>query len=173
MAPSRYPSNGTDWPAWTLSAMEIRAVEFAGDLSPQFKRALAAARRAYEVPAARVRRRPTAWGGQVWGPIPGTRDAHLMWDGPGDGLMFYAVSPDKPEAIGRRVEHRAASGTYQKLAEADRIARRFIAIGLDATARDPETEADRQEAIAAGWHARQAAGRSDLEATAVETGGRE
>jgi hypothetical protein len=163
MAPKPYPSNGTDWSAWSLGDLEKRAVEYADWLSPEFKRALAAARRKYEVPAARVQRRPTAWGGQVWGPLPDTRDAHLMWDGPGDGLMFYAVSPDKPEAIGRRVEHRAVCGTFQKLAEADRMARRFIAIGLDDLARaEPGTELDRQEAIAADWHARVAAGRGEL-----------
>lgn len=163
MASSPYPSNGTDWSSWTLSDLEKRAVEYADCLSPEFKRALAAARRKYEVPAARVQRRPTAWGGQVWGPLPDARDAHLMWDGPGDGLMFYAVSPGKPEAIGRQVEHRAVCGTFQTLREADRMARRFIAIGLDDLARaEAGTELDRQEAIAAGVHERQGDGRGEL-----------
>lgn len=143
MAPSRFPSNGTDWSAWSLGDLEKRAVEYASDLSPQFKRALAAARRKYAAGAGRVPRRPTAWGGQVWGPIPGTRDAHLMWDGPGDGLMYYPRNPAEAGAAGLTVRHGAVSGTYQTLAQADRMARRFIAIGLDNEARDERSDAER------------------------------
>lgn len=132
MAPSRFPSNGTDWVAWTLDALEKRAVEFAGDLSPAFKRALAAARRKYEVQAVRVPRQPLAWGMQEWGPLPGTEDAHLMWEGPGNGLDFLGSggAPAIP------VRHPVGAGPFQTLREAERAARRFIAIGLDGEARE-------------------------------------
>jgi hypothetical protein len=140
MAPNRYPSNGTDWSAWTLGDLEKRAVEFAGDLSPQFKRALAAARRKYEVPAGRVRREPLAFGITLWGPVPGAHeDSRIMWDGPGSGLCWQA-----PRMPGLPIRHPAASGTYQTLRQADRAARRFIAIGLDDIARGEAADAGQE-----------------------------
>jgi uncharacterized membrane protein len=132
MAPNPYPSNGTDWSGWSLSDMEIRAVEFAADLSPQFKRALAAARARQAAPAASVRREPLAFGITLWGPVPGAaKGSRIMWDGPGSGLSWQV-------AAGQRmpIRHRAVAGPYQTLREADRAARRFIAIGLDDAARE-------------------------------------
>lgn len=139
MAPNRYPSNGTDWSAWTLGDLEIRAVEFAGDLSPQFKRALAEARRKYADEAAKVRREPLALGVTLWGPVPGANpESRIMWDGPGSGLFWQL-----PSGPGLPIRHRAVSGPYRTLREADRAARRFIAIGLDNEARDTRSEAER------------------------------
>lgn len=131
MAPSPYPSNGTDWSAWSLGQLEIRAVDFDGHLSTQFKAALAARRKQYEIAALRVRREPLGMGVTLWGPLPGTQSAKLMWDGPGSGLMFLAS--DKGPAA--PVRHRATAGPYRTLREAERAARRFIAIGLDDEAR--------------------------------------
>jgi hypothetical protein len=190
MAPSPYPSNGTDWSAWTLGDLEVRAVEYADCLSGEFRRALAAARRKYETPAARVRREPLAFGITLWGPIPGANPAsRIMWDGPGSGLYWQV-----PTGQRLPIRHRAIAGECQTLRDAERMARRFIAIGLDAEARDTRSDAEkagdnedimppvldfldrlggalehrgelgRQETIAAGWHRRQAEGRSDLEA---------
>lgn len=143
MAPKPYPSNGTDWSSWTLSDMEKRAADFEGALSAQFRRALAAARAPYAEQARRVPCRPLAWGITVWGPIPHTRDAHIMWDGPGSGLMWYATNPDKPGAVGMPIRHRAVAGPFDKRPAAISAARRFIAIGLDDIARGEREEAAR------------------------------
>lgn len=48
----------------------------------------------------------------------------------------------------------------------DRLAGELLAELADRL--DGQTELDRQEAIAAGWHQRQAEGRSDLEGCAAE-----
>jgi hypothetical protein len=69
-----------------------------------------------------LRRRPFAMGMTAWGPLPGTRDAHILWGGPGDYLQFFASDPLSPrsEAHGRRVEHPAANGEYDDLTAAQR-----------------------------------------------------
>jgi|SRR5215475_8519214 len=76
-----------------------------------------------------VRRRPTGMGWQVWGPLPWTRDMHIMWCGPGDYLQMFATDPLAPqsEAVGQRIRHPSASGEYQTVAEAQRAVDAFIA----------------------------------------------
>jgi hypothetical protein len=135
MAPTPYPSNGTDWSAFSLSDLETRAANLAGSLSPQFRRALAAARRAYAPAVAAVRREGPRDGITRWGPIPGEDPAaRLIWYGPATDL--YWTSPgEEGIPVGVPVRHPAAAGTFATLGDASRAARRYIAIRLDDAAR--------------------------------------
>ena len=41
----------------------------------------------------KLQRHPYAFGITSWGPLPGTADMHVQWDGPGTGLYLYASNP--------------------------------------------------------------------------------
>ena len=73
--------------------------------------------------AVRVARQPLAWGMTRWGPLPETADLFLFWGGPGDGL-YMTKGEDGPH---KRVEHRAASGTYDTVKRAQGAVDAFIA----------------------------------------------
>jgi hypothetical protein len=77
-----------------------------------------------------VPRHPLAWGMVKWGPLPGTRDMWIFWEGPGAGLRLYARDSDKTDSIGRGIEHPTASSTYVKLADAEKAVMAFIREGL-------------------------------------------
>jgi hypothetical protein len=68
-----------------------------------------------------VNRHPLAFGMTKWGPLPGTGDMWIMWDGPGAGLYLHATDPCKPSqvAAGIRVRHPAASGDYDTVRSAE------------------------------------------------------
>lgn len=131
MAPRTGPGSSTDWSAQSLGDLEIRAAELAGHLPTQLRRALAAARKPWAGRAAAVRREPLAWGMQQWGPIPGADPAsRIVWNGPGEGLHWQAAGHQIA------IRHRAVLGPFTTVRDADRAARRFIAIGLAAAAAD-------------------------------------
>ena len=73
--------------------------------------------------AAKVARQPLAWGMTRWGPLPETADLFLFWGGPGDGL-YMTKGEDGPH---KRVEHRAASGTYDTAKHAQGAVDTFVA----------------------------------------------
>jgi len=77
-----------------------------------------------------MRRRPLAFGITKWGPLPGTGDMHILWDGPGCGLHLYASDPERG-GLGQRIRHPSASGTYDVLREAQRAVDAFVAAGTD------------------------------------------
>lgn len=88
-----------------------------------------------------LRRRPYAMGWTAWGPLPGTRDAHILWCGTGDYLQYFASDPFSPrsEALGKRIDHPAACGEYQTMAEAQAAVDAFV----DAV--QAEANTDREE----------------------------
>lgn len=86
-----------------------------------------------------VPRRPLAFGATIWGPLPGTRDMHLMWPGPGSSLELCATDPSKPGAVTLRIRHPAASGTYGTPKQARAAAEAFIAAGLGSGLTDEES----------------------------------
>ena len=73
-----------------------------------------------------VRACPIAFGMTKWGPLPGTRDMWIMWDGPGSGLSAYEKDPEKPGALGHPIRHATANGTYQTVAEAEKAVAAFV-----------------------------------------------
>jgi hypothetical protein len=77
-----------------------------------------------------VDRHPLAFGMTKWGPLPGTRDAYLLWDGPGAGLYYHAADPDKPgqAAAGRRVRHQSANGEYATVKAAEAAVFALVAV---------------------------------------------
>lgn len=89
-----------------------------------------------ELRAAGVRCQPIAFGITKWGPLPGTDDMWIMWDGPGTGLTAYARDPEKPGAVGQPVRHPTASGTYSTVAEAEKAVAAFAAAGTEQVAGD-------------------------------------
>lgn len=76
----------------------------------------------------RLPRHPLAFGITYWGPVPGTKDAHLMWDGPGAGIVAYPGDPTLPGATGQQVAHPSANKAYDTLADAERAVHDFAAI---------------------------------------------
>lgn len=76
----------------------------------------------------KLRRHPLAWGITSWGPLPGTEDLHVMWDGPGSGLFLAKGDPGAVE-LRKPIRHPSASGTYQTLREAEKAASAFAAAG--------------------------------------------
>lgn len=85
-----------------------------------------------------VPRRPLAFGATVWGPLPGTRDMHIMWPGPGCGLEACATDPSKPGAVTMRVRHHTAASAYDTPRQARDAAEAFIAAGLGSGLTDDE-----------------------------------
>ena len=78
-----------------------------------------------------IPRHPLAWGMTKWGPVPGTRDTWVLWDGPGAGLYSHATDPAKPGSQGMRIRHPAAAAEYATLAEAEAAVMAFVRIYLD------------------------------------------
>jgi hypothetical protein len=76
-------------------------------------------------------RHPLAFGITYWGPLPGTADMHVQWDGPGSGLYLYAGNPETAVVPGVPVRHESASGTFGTLREAEHALARFIAAGTE------------------------------------------
>jgi hypothetical protein len=74
-----------------------------------------------------VARHPLAFGITKWGPLPGTADMHIMWDGPGSPLYLHATDPERSQVPGRRIEHPAACSTYQTVRAADRAVQALAA----------------------------------------------
>jgi hypothetical protein len=72
---------------------------------------------------AKIARQPLALGLQQWGPLPGTVDLFLLWDGPGGGIYLTNAAG----SYMRPVQHPAASGTYQTVREAKRAVTAFAA----------------------------------------------
>src|SRR5215475_11269693 len=74
-----------------------------------------------------VRRRPLAFGMQVWGPLPESK-SHILWGGPGDYLQWFAGDPCAPQsaAHGQRIRHPSASGEYETVAEAQAAVDAFV-----------------------------------------------
>jgi hypothetical protein len=145
MASPRFVT-GVDYATWDLRRLEERAAGFealnqtSGPVG--FKRALSAARAKVEARAKRVQRHPLAFGITTWGPLPGTRDAYLMWEPSGGGLTFYARDPSASQSPGMPVRGALAelAKTATTVQQADRIVRRWIGAGID--------EADREDAAA-------------------------
>lgn len=81
----------------------------------------------------RLQRHPLAFGITYWGPLPGTADMHVQWDGPGGGLYLYASDPATSTLPGRRISHPAAAGTYATMGEAERAVHAFVAAGTEET----------------------------------------
>jgi hypothetical protein len=79
-----------------------------------------------ELRAAGVNAQPLAFGITKWGPLPGTADMWIMWDGPGAQLFAYATDPAKRGSLGRRIMHPAANGHYQTVADAERALLAFV-----------------------------------------------
>jgi hypothetical protein len=79
---------------------------------------------------AKLARHPLAFGITYWGPLPGTSDAHVQWDGPGSGLYFYPSDPSGGTSLPLRIRHASAAGTYQTVRDAERAVRAFLAAGL-------------------------------------------
>lgn len=79
----------------------------------------------------KITRRPLAFGITRWGPLPGTGDMHVLWDGPGCGLFLYARDPERTRALGSPIRHPSASGRYQTVKEAEKAVQAFVAAGLD------------------------------------------
>jgi hypothetical protein len=77
----------------------------------------------------RLQRHPLALGITYWGPLPGTADMHVQWDGPGAGLYLYSCNPEAARVPGMRIRHPAASGAYDTLKAAERAASAFAAAG--------------------------------------------
>lgn len=75
----------------------------------------------------RIARHPLAFGMTKWGPLPGTADMHILWDGPGSPLYLHATDPERSQAPGRRIEHPAARGTYQTVKQAEQAVRALAA----------------------------------------------
>lgn len=76
-----------------------------------------------------LRRRPAALGMTVWGPLPETRDMHILWGGlGGDHLWVYATDPLslQSETAGKRIEHPSANGFYETMAEAQNAVDAFV-----------------------------------------------
>ena len=76
---------------------------------------------------AKVARHPLAFGLTYWGPLPETRDMHVMWDGPGSGLRMYVTDPTRPGAMGQPIRHPSASGTFATVREAEKAVNAFVA----------------------------------------------
>jgi hypothetical protein len=88
--------------------------------------------------SAKLKRTPYAFGMTSWGPLPGTRDMHVLWDGPGGGLYLYARDPSSG-AVGRGIRHSSAGAEYKTLREAERAVDAFVAVGIAADG-DQESE---------------------------------
>lgn len=82
-----------------------------------------------ELRAAGIRCHPLAFGITKWGPLPGTEDMWIMWDGPGAQLFAYARDPERRGSLGQRIRHPSASGHYQTVAEAEKAVAAFVAAG--------------------------------------------
>lgn len=80
--------------------------------------------------AAGVRCQPIAFGMTKWGPIPGTQDSWILWDGPGAGLTSYHGDPEKPGAVGQQIAHPTANKAYGTVGEAEKAVAAFIAVYL-------------------------------------------
>lgn len=76
-------------------------------------------------------RHPLAFGITYWGPLPGTADMHVQWDGPGSGLYLCPCNPQTASGPGMRVRHVSAGGTYATVREAEKALAAFIAAGTD------------------------------------------
>lgn len=89
-----------------------------------------------------VPRHPLAFGMTKWGPLPGTIDAWIFWGGPGDPLNFCPSDPDKPGGSTQfqEIQHAAANGTFQTVAEAEAAVNRFYAAYLAAEQAEKERE---------------------------------
>ena len=86
------------------------------------------------MPAAKrlVQRHPLAWGMTMWGPLLGTEDMWILWDGPGAGLYLHAADPSKGGNgnLGIRIRHASASGTYGTAAQAEKAVNAFVQAGI-------------------------------------------
>lgn len=87
------------------------------------------ARAASPVSAVKLQRHPLAFGITYWGPLPGTEDMYIQWDGPAGGLYLYKGSPETPGAQGIRIRHESASGTYGFVNQAEKAIAAFVAAG--------------------------------------------
>lgn len=76
-----------------------------------------------------VDRRPLAFGIVKWGPLPGTGDMWVMWDGPGAQLFAYASDPDRHGSLGQRIRHPSANGHYATVAQAEAAVFAFVEAG--------------------------------------------
>ena len=76
-------------------------------------------------------RRPYAFGLTSWGPLPGTGDLHLMWDGPASPL-FLLKGDLGITRIRHQVRHPAACGMYVTWQQAERAVRELTAVWLAA-----------------------------------------
>jgi hypothetical protein len=76
-------------------------------------------------------RHPLAFGITYWGPLPGTADMHVQWDGPGSGLYLYPGNPASATSPGMLIRHESASGTFATLRAPERALAAFIAAGTE------------------------------------------
>jgi hypothetical protein len=74
-----------------------------------------------------VQRHPLAWGMVKFGPLPGTEDMFLFWDGPESGIYLGMGTGRKPQ---KRIEHPSASGTYATVEEAEKAVTAFVQAGI-------------------------------------------
>jgi hypothetical protein len=82
--------------------------------------------RAREQAGRKIQRQPLAWGITRWGPLSGTLDVNLVWNGPAAGLFLHAGGLAKP------ITHSSANGIYQTWKQAERAVYAFLAaIGDD------------------------------------------
>jgi hypothetical protein len=90
----------------------------------------------------RVPRRPLAFGMWEWGPLPGTT-ATIVWDGPGEPLMFTYPRRAIP------IQHPTANGRYHTVKAADQAVQAFYAAYLAAEAEEEAREDRYADVIAA------------------------
>lgn len=76
-------------------------------------------------------RHPLAFGITYWGPLPGTEEMHVQWDGPGSGLFLYGSDPATAKVPGMRIRHPSASGTYATVKAAEQAVHAFVAAGRE------------------------------------------
>jgi hypothetical protein len=85
--------------------------------------------------AAKVQRRPLAWGAQEWGPLPDTENLFVQW-WPSEGLSLVNKAAIDPSGQMRPIVGYA--GPFERVVEAEAAVRAFITAGLDQADDDPD-----------------------------------